>query len=180
MSGKVNSTGAVSGIVGTTVGTPSGGKVVQVTAQTGGNSETNCAGGDNTWRTTVVTQAITPLNDDSKIIVMGSAIVLWTNSSTDCGYSLGWGRTISGGSLTRPTSMTYWGDGSNSHGNSYSNNPTGDLQLGQTHTMQFQDAPNTLLEVTYVLQCSEYHMEAISVGGCNTGRWSMYIIEVAA
>ena len=66
MSGILNTTGAVSGILGTTVGTPDGGKVLQVQSKT---LTTGYSATETGWTDiTGVTIAITPSSTSSKVL----------------------------------------------------------------------------------------------------------------
>ena len=95
MSGIVNSTGAVSGLIGTTVGTPTGGGTLLQTVMAESTTATSTTG---SLTAMVPTVNITPSSTDSKILVHWWGYVkLYGNNdgNNDKGWSFGLRRTVS-------------------------------------------------------------------------------------
>ena len=186
MSGIVNSTGAVSGVIGTTVqAMVSGGKILQVTADVNGTGHTAITSTGTTYTDTVVTASITPTKADSKIIINCCHIFYIANTSNDTGLSYRWARAISGGATSYPNELKHYDDSSGAYGTWYGYNHS-TATAGRhweavdlvTHCMI--DSPATTSAVTYTLGCCGYGIETLQVGAPMQGRWHLYFIEVGA
>ena len=83
------------------------GSLVQVTTVIQSDSETDFSSlANNTWSSSVVTGAVTPLFDDSIIIVCCMPNVYWDNTTGDMGYALRWERAITGGATSYPNTLS--------------------------------------------------------------------------
>ncbi|NWJ43993.1 hypothetical protein HX837_07335 [Marine Group I thaumarchaeote] len=177
MSGIVNSTGAVSGIIGTTVGTPAGaaGSIVQTSSVTTGVNTTNVGTTNLTFVVTVVSAAFTPTYNNSDVILharFGRAVY---NTTSDSGLALKWQRAISGGATTYPTSLSDHETGS-TYSNIYIGSATGQFYNHISHTML--DSPATDSAITYTLYAAPMGSEGTYVGGGNNSRWWIFFQEV--
>jgi len=150
MSGIVNSTGAKSGIIGTTVGTPSassgGGKVLQVVS-TVKTSNFNVSGTGSWHDVTGLAVAITPASSSNKILLTGAlAISINTTDTRNVMWKVVGGNTasyIGDASSTRVRSLgTHFWAASNLGSNKW---------LSQ-EAVNYLDSPSSTTEVTYQVQ----------------------------
>jgi len=188
MTGIVNSTGARSGVIGTTVGTPvtdlstatfPAGHVIQTSLVTGAATSTNLSTTNNDWTGTVVTASIEPLYSDSAIIIYASFGSLAGDTGSDMGYGFRFKRSASGISDAWPESISGYNSG-NTHSQFYRH----DIQyttLFDWFNLTLMDSNVTVAStaVTYQLEGAQYNCSGtVSVGGPHSSRWSIWFQEI--
>ena len=139
MSGIVNTTGARSGVIGTTVGTPAGGVLQTVK---GASYTTQTALNDGAWNSFGFTRSITPTSASSSIMVIWSSQVFW-NGGDDMACKVRIQRTA-------PSTATIWG-GTNQSIYFY-NQSGGNQQIGIPFTGVYIDEPATTSVCTYGME----------------------------
>jgi len=144
MTGIVNSTGAKSGIIGTTVGTPAGGgKVLQVfsTTKTSVFSMVGMGTGAGDWEDiTGLSVAITPSAEANKILISGVVYI---------------GNTTAGDVMTRivrDSTPIGIADAVNSRGRGTTAGSPRQVYELQSHPFNFLDSPSTTSATTYKMQ----------------------------
>ena len=154
-----------------------GGKILQVSDDTTGQTRTDINVGNDTFVDTVVTAPFTPSVSGSDVIVNAYFSVYGNNTSGDLGFVIRFKRAISGVADAFPTSLSGFGSGS-AYGSGYFSY-TGELHWVITPVLL--DSPNTDSEITYTLQCAEYNAEGLYCGAGQgvTGRWHIWFMEVA-
>jgi len=189
MTGIVNSTGAKSGIIGTTVGTPvtdlstatfPAGHVIQTTAVTTGITKTIVTL-DGDFASTVVTRTIEPIYDDSAIIAHVH-FVTWIGGENygDSGYSFRFLKTGTGVSTANPAGMDQ--DPTETGHAAMYRSPLQYTEWADIHSLSLMDEDcETTNLITYTLQAAEYNLDGAFNVGANTWynfRWSIYLQEI--
>ena len=153
MSGIVNSTGAVSGLIGTTVGTPGGGKILNVVIgeSTQGNTKANSSSG--TYTTAFTSPNITPSATSSDIIVMFHTMFGQSGTGNGNGYAA---VKRDGSTLIGPAAFVAQHMGS-----------VADVYLSSYGTAcnLYDDAISTTSAVNYQLMVKDDGNDVLTVGG---------------
>ncbi len=178
MSGVVNSEGAVSGVIGTTVGAAAG-STLQIVTHSGTN-ESVLSSTSGTWGETDLTKAITPTYSNSKIMIYMCTNISWTNDSSDGGFAARIRRNIAGGATNVfPDNLSRTEDGQSLTGVVYQEAPERSGKEQDNYTFIQIDEPGVAgVAVTYTLFVGGHTHDWIQVGGMKFGRWFMYLMEI--
>ena len=164
MSGIVNTTGAVSGIVGTTVGTPASGEVGQIESFTTNNTNSGTESGG-TWVALDLTDSITPATTSSKILVIASITGASVASvQAECiRYK-----------IYRDSTPVY------DAANAWYQNIDGSNHFGpgaRPITMCYLDSPSTTSAVAYTVYCQTRLGNACTYMGISSAESTITLIE---
>ena len=186
MTGIIDTVGARSGNVGSDV-YPAG-HIVQITALNTGNTDTTLSTG-HSWDPTVVTGSITPLFDDSSIIINAQFSAYAANSgqasgNSNPGFTFRWLKTSSASVTANPAGVTIGTNNSSCPQGYLAIDDSGNLQSYNirwpyAHVLMDSDCETTSA-ITYTLQCASYNTASASkCGAGNTGAWwHVYFMEI--
>ena len=169
MSGKVNTTGAVSGIIGTTVGTPSGGKVVQVVQSTASDLYTYTT---NTFGSVMTNPTLTiTLTDNTNKLLILCHVHRAMPSNVYLYFDLK--RVISGGATTSNLS-------GETEGLARFGGPLYTSNWSDPIAFNYLDSPGTDSELTYQITFRNNDGITAVQGGNNDGLTTITGLEIDA
>ena len=176
VSGNFSCTTMTGGTLQSAVAFP-GGHMINVPSQSQNVNETSLTTTNNQFQGTVMNNAITPIFNNSRVLIICGFGCNINNTSGDCGFGARWSR--SGGQTGEPSyiDMTY---ANNRHATFYRGAPpasAGAAIYGFFHHNCI-DSPASTSAVSYNLQVAQYNCEAIQVGGIYQSRWFCNLFEI--
>jgi|2_EtaG_2_1085320.scaffolds.fasta_scaffold64428_1 hypothetical protein len=159
------------------------GSVIQTSSVITGTTSTNDSSPtDHTFFDSVVTGSITPLIDDSSIIISSHfSVTLGDETNGDIGFTFRWKKVV-GSTTTYPTSALIGGVNAAGYGTYYTNDH--DWPEGFVWDKKFSSVDSdvdTTSAVTYTLQYATYQVDntfRIGGNGWNNFQWNLYFQEI--
>jgi len=159
------------------------GHVIQTTAVINGTTVSSVnLPTNNAWRSTVVAGTITPLYDNSSIVVHASFTNRVYNTPGDYGFTFRFWKSATGITDSYPTGMSHYGTGTNTHGTVY-RNTFQYLDTTDNYDLNLMDADcETTNEITYTLYVSDWGLADTggnhTIGATYNGSWAIFFQEI--
>ena len=181
-----SSMSSVEGMTGTLgVGVIPAGHIVQTTGINSGATSTNAVGSDTSMQTTVVKQTITPIYDDSAIIVHANFIIgIAAETTSDFGISVRWLKTGNGVTTAYPVGMRTNSPDDDENYSFIYRNPFQYDTIVNAHTLSLMDEDVEVagVPVTYTLEVGEYGIDGVTLyvgsNGWGNYKWTVYLQEI--
>ena len=180
--GSTTLAGTANNLGTTTAGTLSSGVVfpvghtIQTTPSASGITETALSNGS--WLDTVITTTITPLYNNSSILLYSNFVYYYHDNSGDSGVGFRIKKVHSGGTSYPDTMNTYKGSGT-PHSAGYFNIDPGDAGGWNTYVAQDPTVGVAGSSVSYTIQAYSYNVaNSAAIGGGISNRWWIYLQEV--
>tara|TARA_R100000781_G_scaffold97922_2_gene61709 strand:- start:325 stop:936 length:612 start_codon:yes stop_codon:yes gene_type:complete len=155
------------------------GHIIQTTPSAYGDTQTSMpVNGSDAWTDTVITTSITPLYNDSSILLFSNFMYYWNDSTGDSGLGLRIKKVHSGGTSYPTTMDTYKGSGS-VYSAGYHNLDPGDNGIWLTYSAQDPTVGVASSSVSYTINAWAHNVaNNAAVGGSVHNRWWIFLQEV--
>ena len=183
LSGTANNLGtATAGTLSSSVTFPAV-HVVQTTTSSYGTTKTIIAGSSGTYNSTVVTGQITPLYDDSSIIINANFnCQIEGESSGDCGYALKWYKSGTGITDGFPAEINMGDNVTNQTHSTFYRYPVQYDSMSDNYGISLiNNDCETTNTLTYTLYASKYDVDdKLHVGSTqwNNTKWIIFFQEI--
>ena len=187
LSGTIHPSTLGSGTIGTGVTLGTGvtfpaGHVVQVTTPVKNNTESSLSTSNNTWADSVITASVTPLYNNSDIMIFCQAGLNLGNSSSDAGFATRF-KVVINSVTTYPLEASDWDQqgGTNYHSLFYTGSVMSAAHIQMCNKTYLHSNPlagGTIYPITYTMQGAAYNHNFFQIGGAYAAQWIIYFAEI--